>query len=72
MYNNNNNEQSENTRPILKVTDNSSTNLKKSMIENRFKIDKNIYNYNFVNNNSNNINNSNNNNASQIQKVIMK
>jgi len=36
------------------------------MIENRFKIDKNIYNYNFVNNNSNNINNSNNNNASQI------
>ena len=50
-----NNELSENTGSILKITDNSSSNLKKSMNENRFKIDKNIYNYNFVNNNNNNV-----------------
>ena len=65
MYKSTNNELSENTRSILKITDNSSANLKQSMIENRFKIDKNIYNYNFVNSNSNSNNSSNNNNISQ-------
>ena len=54
MYKSSNNELSENAGSILKITDNCSANLKKSMNENRFKIDKNIYNYNFVNNNNNN------------------
>ena len=53
MYKSTNNELNENAISILKITDNSSANLKKSMNENRFKIDKNIYNYNFVDNNNN-------------------
>ena len=53
MYKSTNNELNENAISILKLTDNSSANLKKSMNENRFKIDKNIYNYNFVDNNNN-------------------
>ena len=69
MHKSSNNELSENTRSILKITDNSSANLKQSMIENRFKIDKNLYIYNFISNNSNSNsnsnNNSNNNNVSQ-------
>ena len=65
MHKSSNNELSKNTRSIIKITDNSSSNLKKSVIENRFKIDKNIYNYNIVSNNINNTNNSNNDNVSQ-------
>ena len=75
MHKNSNNELSQNSRAILKITDNSSANLKKSMIENRFKIDKNIYNYNFVSNNNNNNNSvsqnieSNNKNTKMINSI---
>ena len=62
VYKSSNNELNENARSIF---ENSSANLKQRMIENRFKIDKNIYNYNYVGNNSNSNNNSNNNNVSQ-------
>ena len=53
INNNNNIELSENSKSILKLTQEiNSSNLKTSTNENNFKIEKNIYNYNYIGNNN--------------------